>query len=300
MNTQDQISNDQAPAQDQPSNTQALVEFAPFPGLYPDLRVVIWKATLIPRVFSRRCLSVNSNQPLRSVDIPSLLSVNAETRYEALKWYKNIAISTEYLRCLRRSGGHFWISRGESLRILFNPEIDVIVDENLRCDFYPLSNSNDFNANSFYRSPLLIDPDFVKKVQVSPDVFMSSSWTWDQMLWNWQDNYYGFEDFKVENYPVHRAMFTDLRFNNLSEFVVQDVDCALPHQLDSPETRATWKRILEILFKAETTRERKAHTQVSIPKIVIRSGAKVSLCDHCIVRFTPWTKWPLEPPFPPY
>ncbi|TGO75336.1 hypothetical protein BELL_0219g00010 [Botrytis elliptica] len=273
MNSQDQ-SSDQALAQDQSSNSRSLVDFTLFPQLSPDLRVMIWKATLTPRVFSRRCLSVNSNQPLNSVNIPSLLSVDAETRYEALKWYKDIAISAERLHNLRRA--NFWLPRGEKLRILFNPEIDVIVDENLRCDVYPLFINDDVNANTPRRSPLLIDPDFVKKVQVSPEVFMNSSWTWDQMLRNWQDNYYGFEDIGLWLYEMNlnRFMFTDLRFNNLNEFILQDVDCALPHQLDSPDTRATCKRFLSTMFQAETTRESKAHIQVSIPKIIVLPGAK--------------------------
>ncbi|KAF7865596.1 uncharacterized protein EAF02_010019 [Botrytis sinoallii] len=220
MNSQDQ-SSDQAPAQDQSSNDQAPaqssdsqtpVDFTLFPQIPLDIRVMIWKATLTPRVFSRRCLSPNSNQSLYSVNISSLLSVNAETRYEALK-----------------------------------------------C-----------------KSPLLIDPDFVKKVQVSPEVFMNSSWTWNQMLRNWQDNYHRFEDIGLGWYEMnrHRIMFTYLRFNNLNEFILQDVDCALPHKLDSPDTRATCKRFLSTMFQAEITRESKAHIQVSIPIIIVLPGAK--------------------------
>ncbi|KAF5872788.1 uncharacterized protein Bfra_006151ia [Botrytis fragariae] len=280
-------------SQDQSSNGKALEKFTIFPQLPPDIRIRIWKATLTPRLLSRWCLSANSSRPLNAVYIPSLLGVNAEARYEALKCYQNIAISAERLHDLRLSG-YYWVPKGEELRILFNPEIDVVVDESLRCDVYMHGLDDAFAMP--YRIPLLIDPDFVRKVQVSPNVFMNSSWNWRQTSCNWQDNYFGFEDMDLENYAVRRMGFKDLRFNNLNEFIVQDVDCALPHQLESPEIRARCKEILEIMFKAETTRESEDHIQVSIPKIVIRLGAKVGLCDHCTVRFTPWTKWPLEQP----
>ncbi|TEY65339.1 hypothetical protein BOTCAL_0141g00080 [Botryotinia calthae] len=276
MDSQDQSSNDQAPAQDQ-SSDKALVNFTPFPKLSPDLRVMVWKATLTPRLLSRQCLSVNSNKPLNSIEIPPLLGVNAETRYEALKWYKNIAISAERLHYLRLRR-NFWVPKEEKLRILFNPEIDVIVDETLRCDLYPLYDENHFYANRPGRSPLLIDPDFVKKVQVSPDVFMNSSWTWKQTLRNWQDSYHGFEDIQLRWYAIRRIKFIDLRFNNLNEFIVQDVDCALRHQLDSPETRAICKNFLSIMFKAETTRESKSHIQAFV--IVPLSGSPHGANGH--------------------
>ncbi|KAF7903226.1 uncharacterized protein EAF01_006275 [Botrytis porri] len=298
MDSQDQSSDRQAPAQDQSFIGQALAKFTIFPQLVPDIRIMIWKATLTPRLLSRQCLSVNSTLPPSSMTVPSLLSVNAEARCEVVKCYKNIAISAERLQDLRLSR-RSWVPKEKKLQILFNPEIDMIVDENLRCDLYPLSHSNDVNADKPSRSPLLVDPDFVKKVQVSTDVFMNSFWTWDQTLWDWQDNYYGFEDIKFNRYQGNDIRFADLRFNNLNEFIVQDVNCALPHQLDSPETRAIWKEILGTIFEAEQRGKSSAHIRFSIPKMVIRPGAKVGLCDHCIARFTPWTKWPLEAPLLP-
>ncbi|TGO23647.1 hypothetical protein BPAE_0126g00080 [Botrytis paeoniae] len=272
-------------SQDQISNGQALVEFISFPQLPTELRVMIWKATLTPRLLSRRCLSVNSDQPLTSINIPSLLGVTAETRYESLKCYKNIATSAERLQDLRLSRD-FRVPKGEKLRILFNPEIDIIVDENLCCDFY-LPGRDNIHAPK--GSPLLIDPDFVKKVRVSPDVFLRSLSIRMRASPIFQDLYHGFEDMHLRKLNVNRMMSTDLLYNNLNEFVVQDVDCARRHKFDSPKKRALWKNVLKIMFKAETTRSSKAHVQVSIPKIVIRPGAKVGLCDHCTVRFTPWT-----------
>lgn len=289
MDSQDQ-SSDQAPAQDQSSNGQAPVGFTLFPQLPLDIRVMIWALTLTPRLLSRRCLSVNSDQPLTSLNIPSLFGVNAETRYESLKCYKNIAISAEQLQDLRLSG-EFWVPKGERLRILFNPEIDIIVDEKLCCDFY-LQDRDSMHASK--GSPLLIDPDFVKKVQVSPNVFLRSLSVQMRASASYQDMYHGFENMHIRNFNVKHMMFTHLLYNNLNEFIVQDVDCARRHKFDFPKKRASWKKVLRIMFKAETTRISKAHVQVSIPKIVIRSGAKVGLCDDCTVRFTPWTKWPLE------
>ncbi|KAF7923434.1 uncharacterized protein EAE97_010872 [Botrytis byssoidea] len=290
MDSQDQSSN-QAPAQDQSSNDQAPVEFTLFPQLPLDIRVMIWKLTLTPRLLNRRCLSVNSDQPLTSINILSLLGVNAETRYESLKCYKNIAISAEHLQNLRLSG-NFWVPKGEKLRILLNPEIDTIVDDYLRCDFY--LPSRDTNALWPQECPLLIDPDFIRKVRVSPDVFMNTFSLVMRASPFLHFFYHSFEDIKFRNYNAHRTIFTNLPYNNLNEFIVQEFDCFRRHKFDSPRRRAMWKNVLEIMFKAEATRSLKAHTQVSIPNIRIRSGTKVGLCDRCTVRITPWTKWPLE------
>ncbi|KAF7914762.1 uncharacterized protein EAE98_011461 [Botrytis deweyae] len=298
MNSQDQSSdqalaqdqsNDQAPVQS--SDIQTPVDFTLFPQIPLDIRVMIWKLTLTPRLLNRRILSVNSDQPLTSINIPSLLGVNAETRYESLKCYQNIAISAERLQDLRLLGD-YWVPKGEKLRILFNSEIDTIVDEYLRCDTYVPSR----DTNLLWRPecPLLINPDFVKKVQVSPDVFMNSFSHVMRASPFLHFYYHSFEDIRFRRYDPNRTIFTNLLYNNLNEFIVQDFDCVRPHKFDSPNRRAMWKNVLKIMFKAETTRTLKAHIQVSIPKIRIRPGAKVGLCDRCTVRFTPWTEWPLE------
>ncbi|THV49850.1 hypothetical protein BGAL_0176g00090 [Botrytis galanthina] len=293
--TQDQSSNIQAPAQNQSPDNRPPVKFTLFPQLPVDIRVTIWKATLIPRLLSRR------SQPLNPIYVPSLPGVNAEARGEALRVYLNIAISPEHLHNLRLSR-KISNPKGDRITVFFNPEIDVVFDDSLRCDVYPMSNNDQFNANTPSRSPLLINPDFVKKIQVSTNVFLNSFWNWEHTSWNWRYNYYAFEEMNLDVYGplVNRMGFTYLHFNNLNEFIVQDFDCAFPHRLDSPDMRARCREFLGTIFKAETTRESKAHIKVSIPKIVIRQGAKVGICDHCIVLFTPWTKWPLEQPFTSY
>ncbi|TGO54005.1 hypothetical protein BCON_0114g00160 [Botryotinia convoluta] len=110
--------------------------------------------------------------------------------------HRSKAISAERLQDLRLSGD-LWVPKKEKLRILFNPDIDVIVDENLGCDFYVLGRDNIYAPKG---SPLLIDPDFVKKVRVSPDVFLRSFSIRMRASPIWQDFYHGFEDMHLRKF----------------------------------------------------------------------------------------------------
>lgn len=93
-------------------------------------------------------------------------------------------------------------------------------------------------------------------------------------------------DFEVmfisaEGFAARNMVFTMFPFKQLDQFIVQDVDCKEPHELDSPEKRDKWKSILNEMFKREKART--PDHNFKIPEILIRTGSKTeNKCAQCV------------------
>ncbi|KAF7916672.1 hypothetical protein BELL_0406g00060 [Botrytis elliptica] len=282
------------------TSSEDVVIFKQF-SLFPvEIRNKIWSFTVEPRLvkdkFCRMPLKLEPLAPLNIVPydtMPGSFRACFESKEEVTKSYEQIGITGEECATrgivLERTPQH--LSPFAPL-VPFNKNLDVLSFDSL----YTISAASSprlsaerwllqFNTpippwwqpwRTSTTQPWLINPWDIKRVQITPLSLLSPDDRENDM--NYRNNCFDFWD----------RIFFNFVFQDLEEFIIQDLDCNLPHRhmFYSIKNKFLWRDIISRMFRVESSHNEfanmRAGSQFKLPKIVFRQGSKISTpCQYC-------------------
>lgn len=285
------------------TSSQDIALFKQF-SLFPvEIRNKIWGFTAQPRLvkdkFCRMRLKLEPLAPLNIVPydtMPGSFRAYFESKEEVTKSYEQIGITGEECAArgiaLERTPHHL----GPFAPLVpFNKDLDVLSFDSLytisarprtglSAELWLLQYNTPFRprwqpwriSTTPILQPWLINPWDIKRVQITPLSLLSPDDRENDV--NYRNNYFEFWD----------RIFVNFVFQDLEEFVIQDLDCNLPHRhtIHSIENQDVWRDIISRMFRVERSHNEfanmRAGSQFKFPKIIFRQGSKISKpCEYC-------------------
>ncbi|KAM0180726.1 hypothetical protein ACHAPC_003424 [Botrytis cinerea] len=120
---------------------------------------------------------------------------------------------------------------------------------------------------------LIIRPWAVKRARITPQ----------SAFWSWLVNNFRKDDIS----SMEPIIFKNFTFQDLDEFIIQDVDCLLYHKSSWQAYQDGWRKYLLKMFKVERCHNEFAAVRggstFKIPRVVILPGAiSATVCNNCL------------------
>lgn len=215
------------------------------------------------------------DEPLLEIQWDHKLQQDVKLKTYVMGLYLDIAKPIEDIRNNHVYPDKIRLAEEKPPVILFNPLIDMIEYRNLRAMPHPLTVDGTRLLHSECDArTAIIDFSLVQIVQTDKFVLTEPGTL----------RSFRFDERKPKHFLKRDVMFLHFPFTQLKQFIIQDDDCQLAHQLDSPERREVWKKVVKVLFERERARHAEMDFEFSIPEIIIRPGKLVShLCWSCSI-----------------